>query len=83
MDGEISREGTTGLITGSFEQVRHSRGKYSPFDSWTGALVLKDSTNNHGRKYNDNSCNVEADGWRSGTGGLEVVRKAGPVGSFS
>lgn len=73
----VAREGATGLEK-SFVQVRRSLGKCSPFDPWSGALVLKDSTNNHGRKYNDN---VEGDGWRSGTGGHEVVRKDGPVGS--
>ena len=79
----IGREGAMGLKK-SFEQVRHSPGECSPVvDTLEPVPWLKDSTNNHGRKYNDGDNDIEGDGGRSGTGGHKVVRNDGPVGRFS
>ncbi|KAI7052567.1 hypothetical protein KC366_g7 [Hortaea werneckii] len=49
----------------------------------SGTALENDSTNNHGRKYNDGDNDIEGDGGRSGTGGHKVVRNDGPVGRFS
>lgn len=80
-DGWIAREGATGLKS----RLNKSGTAVGNVQLSTLGPVpwLKDSTNSHGRKYNDDDDDVEGDGWRSGTGGHEVVRRDGPVGSFS